>query len=91
MARWTRVAVLFALEAPVAVENKRGSGTPKDVVARLSAELQRIQATPEFREQPVTFGMEPFPPQPPEQFTTMIAANQPRRAMAIKDSGAKVE
>jgi tripartite-type tricarboxylate transporter receptor subunit TctC len=67
------------------------AGTPKDVVARLSAELQRIQAMPEFREQLVKFGMEPFPPQTPEQFAAMIAAEQPRWAKAIKDSGAKVD
>ncbi len=67
------------------------AGTPKEIVARLSAELQRIQATPEFREQLVKFGMEPFPPQTPEQFGAMIAADQPRWAKAIKDSGAKVD
>ena len=67
------------------------AGTPKEVVARLSAELQRIQASPEFREQLVKFGMDPFPPQTPEQFAAMIAAEQPRWAKAIKDSGAKVD
>jgi tripartite-type tricarboxylate transporter receptor subunit TctC len=67
------------------------AGTPKDVVARLAAELQRIQAASEFREQLVKFGMDPFPPQTPEQFAAMIAADQPRWAKAIKDSGAKVD
>ena len=67
------------------------AGTPKDVVARLSAELQKIQATPEFREQLGKFGMDPFPPQTPEQFAAMIAAEQPRWAKAIRDSGAKVD
>ena len=41
------------------------AGTPKEIVARLSAELQKIQATPEFRAQLTKFGMEPFPPQTP--------------------------
>jgi len=67
------------------------AGTPKEVVARLSAELQRIQASPDFREQLVKFGMDPFPPQTPEQFAAMIAAEQPRWTRAIKDSGAKVD
>lgn len=67
------------------------AGTPKDIVGRLSDELQKIQATPEFREQLVRFGMEPFAPQSPEQFAAMIAAEQPRWAKAIKDSGAKVD
>jgi tripartite-type tricarboxylate transporter receptor subunit TctC len=67
------------------------AGTPKDIVARLSAELARIQATPEFREQLVRFGMEPFAPQTPEQFAAVIQAEQPRWVKAIRDSGAKVD
>jgi tripartite-type tricarboxylate transporter receptor subunit TctC len=67
------------------------AGTPKDIVAKLSTELQKIQATPEFREQLVKFGMDPFPPQSPAEFAAMIEAEQPRWAKAIKDSGAKVD
>jgi len=67
------------------------AGTPRDIVARLSAELQKIQASPEFRAQLTKFGMEPFPPTTPEQFASMIAAEQPVWAKAIKDSGAKVD
>ncbi|MCC7325918.1 MAG: tripartite tricarboxylate transporter substrate binding protein [Burkholderiales bacterium] len=67
------------------------AGTPKEIVARLSDELQKIQATPEFREQLLKFGMEPFPPQTSAEFTAMIAAEQPLWAKAIKDSGAKVD
>jgi tripartite-type tricarboxylate transporter receptor subunit TctC len=67
------------------------AGTPKEVIARLSAELQKIQARQDFREQLVKFGMDPFPPQSPEQFAAMIAAEQPRWAKAVKDSGARVD
>jgi tripartite-type tricarboxylate transporter receptor subunit TctC len=67
------------------------AGTPKEIVARLSAELQKIQAAPEFRNQLLRFGMEPFAPQTPEQFAATIEAEQPRWAKAIKDSGAKVD
>jgi len=67
------------------------AGTPKEIVAKLSDELQKIQATPEFKEQLVKFGMEPFPPQTPGEFAAMIAAEQPLWAKAIKDSGAKVD
>ena len=67
------------------------AGTPPAIVARLAAELQKIQATPEFRDQLTRFGMEPFAPQTPEQFAAMIAAEQPRWARAIKESGAKVD
>jgi tripartite-type tricarboxylate transporter receptor subunit TctC len=67
------------------------AGTSKEIVARLAAELAKIQATPDFKEQLVKFGMEPYPPQTPEQFAATIAAEQPRWAQAIRDSGAKVD
>lgn len=67
------------------------AGTPKEIVAKLSSELQGIQATPEFKAQLSKFGMEPFAPQTPEQFAATIAAEQPRWAKAVKDSGAKVD
>ena len=67
------------------------AGTPKEIVARLAVELAKIQAAPEFKEQLVKFGMEPYPPQTPEQFAATIAAEQPRWAQAIRDSGAKVD
>lgn len=67
------------------------AGTPKDVVDRLSAELQKIQATPEFSDQLFRFGMEPFSAQTPEQFAATIVAEQPRWAKAISDSGAKAD
>ena len=67
------------------------AGTPREIVTRLSVELQRIQETPEFKEQLFKFGMEPFAPHSPEQFAATIAAEQPRWAKAIRDSGAKVD
>ena len=48
-------------------------------------------ATPEFKEQLFKFGMDPLPPQTPEQFAATIKAELPRWAKAIKDSGAKVD
>jgi tripartite-type tricarboxylate transporter receptor subunit TctC len=67
------------------------AGTPDSIVSRLSAELQRIQATPEFKAQLVKFGMEPSAGHAPQHFAEIIAAEQPRWAKAIKDSGAKVD
>ena len=67
------------------------AGTPPDIIARLCVELQKIQATPEFKEQLFKFGMEPFAPHTPEQFADDHSAEQPRWAKAIKDSGAKVD
>jgi len=67
------------------------AGTPREIVARLSAELQKVQATPEFQAQLFKFGMEPIAAHTPEQFAATIAAEQPRWAKAIRDSGAKVD
>ena len=67
------------------------AGTPKEIVAQLAAELQRIVATPEFKEQLFKFGMEGLPQQTPEQFAATIKSELPRWAKAIKDSGAKVD
>ena len=67
------------------------AGTPREIVARLSGALQRIQAIPEFKQLLLKFGMEPIAPHTPEQFAATIAAEQPRWAKAIKDSGAKVD
>jgi tripartite-type tricarboxylate transporter receptor subunit TctC len=67
------------------------AGTPREIIARLSTELRRIQETPDFKEQLIKFGMEPSAPNSPEQFAATIASEQPRWAKAIKDSGAKVD
>ncbi|MDQ2963679.1 MAG: tripartite tricarboxylate transporter substrate-binding protein [Pseudomonadota bacterium] len=67
------------------------AGTPKEIVTRLSSELQKIQSAPEFQAQLFKFGMEPFAPHSPEQFAATIEAEQPRWAKAIRDSGAKVD
>jgi tripartite-type tricarboxylate transporter receptor subunit TctC len=67
------------------------AGTPREIVARLTDELAKMQATTEFKDQLLRFGMEPSPPQTPEQFAATILAEQPRWAKAIKDSGAKVD
>ena len=67
------------------------AGTPPEVIARLAAELQKIEATPEFRAQLFKFGMEPLPPQTPEQFAATIKAEIPRWAKAIRESGAQVD
>jgi len=67
------------------------SATPKEIVDRLGAELQSIQATQEFKEQLSKFGMEPSALRTSGEFAALIKAEQPRWVKAIKDSGAKVD
>ena len=43
---------------------------------------------PDFREQLHRFGMEPSAPNTPAEFAAIIAAEQPRWAKAVRDSGA---
>jgi len=67
------------------------AAAPPAVVDRLAAEMQRIQATADFRDQLLRFGMEPMPSNTPQEFAAIIRAEQPRWAKAVKDSGAKVD
>ena len=67
------------------------AGTPREILTKLAAALQRIETAPEFREQLYRFGMEPGPSYTPAQFAAFIASEQPRWAKAVKDSGAKVD
>ncbi len=67
------------------------AGTPKPVVDKLNAALQAIQASPEFKEQLVRFGMDGAPPHSAAQFVAIIKADVPRWAEAVKASGATVD
>jgi tripartite-type tricarboxylate transporter receptor subunit TctC len=67
------------------------AGLSKEIVSKLSIELRKIESTPEFQAQLRKFGMEPFPPQKPEQFGAIIAAELPLWAKAVQESGAKVD
>ena len=67
------------------------AGTPRPIVARLNAELQRFQATPEFREQLIRFGMEPWASNSPDQFADIIRKDVGRWATVVKAAGLKVD
>ena len=67
------------------------AGTPPAILATLGAELQRIQSTPEFRALLVKFGMDPSPPNTPEQFAAIVKGDVARWAKAVADSGAAID
>jgi len=67
------------------------AATPAPIVARISAELQKFQNTAEFREQLVKFGMEPWAPITPAEFSAYVKSEMPRWAEAVRLSGAKVD
>jgi tripartite-type tricarboxylate transporter receptor subunit TctC len=66
-------------------------GTPRPVVAKLNAEMQRFQNTAEFGALLQKFGMEPWAPNTPEQFGDVIKNDVGRWAAVVKASGAKVD
>jgi len=69
---------------------KVGAGTPKEIIAKLSAETTKILQSPEVRERFLAQGVETVGGTP-EQYQAFIEAEIPRWARAAKASGAKVD
>ena len=67
------------------------AGSPRPIVAKLNAEMQRFQASPEFREQLIKFGMEPWSPNTPEQFAEIVKTDVGRWAAVVKAANLKVD
>jgi tripartite-type tricarboxylate transporter receptor subunit TctC len=66
------------------------SGTPKAVVDKLYAEVQRITALPEIKERLNTLGAEPSA-MTPDQFGSWLKAEIPAMAKIVKDEKITVE
>ena len=72
----------FAVFAP--------AGTPRDVVARLNAELQRVFKLPEVADKLKSLGLEPWI-STPEELARYQATEITKWAKVVKDSGAKAD
>jgi tripartite-type tricarboxylate transporter receptor subunit TctC len=66
------------------------AGTPKAVVEKLAAAFEATLKTPEIRTRMVAQGADPAF-LGPEAFTKFLAAEMPKWAKAVKDSGAKLD
>jgi tripartite-type tricarboxylate transporter receptor subunit TctC len=66
------------------------AGTPRPIIEKLSAELARIVATPDFRDYLARQGMNPFT-STPEQLATMMKTELAKWAKVIKTANIKLE
>ncbi len=66
------------------------AGTPPAVLARLSEAFKAVLETPDIRQRMVTQGADPAFLDP-QAFRSFLAAEMPRWAKAVKDSGAKLD
>ena len=76
------VAAWFGLYAPAA--------TPKDIVTKLNADVNRVLQLPEVKEKFAGLGAESMP-MGTDQFALHLRAEIVKFAKAIKDSGATAE
>jgi tripartite-type tricarboxylate transporter receptor subunit TctC len=72
----------FAMFAP--------AGTPKDVVARINAEMQRVYKLPDVAEKLKALGLETWI-STPEELARYQATEMTKWAKVVKDSGAKAD
>ncbi len=64
--------------------------TPRTVVERLSAEVQRALASPDLRKRIIDLGGEPMPSSP-EEFRAFVRAEYERLGKLIRDAGIRIE
>jgi tripartite-type tricarboxylate transporter receptor subunit TctC len=76
------VGLWFALMAPAA--------TPRDVVARLHAEVVKLAAAPDYRAQLAKLGFDPFTSSP-EQFSAFMRTEIDRWGKVIRTVGVKAD
>lgn len=67
------------------------AGTPKAVVERLSAEINRIVASDMLKQRCAAIGCDALPPVSPSEFAELVKNDLVRWTQVVTDSGAKVD
>ena len=68
------------------------AGLPRDMAARLSAEVQKIMQAPDVRERFVALGLEPTPPgSTPEEFAEFVRKQYERYGNAVRQAKVKAD
>nr|WP_232232407.1 MULTISPECIES: tripartite tricarboxylate transporter substrate binding protein [unclassified Cupriavidus] len=67
------------------------AGTPKDIVALLGKEIDKALNAPGVRQQLASKGYDPAAQSSPDQFASFMAAEQKKWALAIKETGFRLE
>ena len=66
------------------------AGTPRDILNKLSVEMNRIQTLSDMREKLSVQGVDPFPGSP-EQFAALIKSDMDKFAKIVKSANIKLE
>jgi tripartite-type tricarboxylate transporter receptor subunit TctC len=67
------------------------AGTPKEIVARLHAAINKVLAMPDVRERLTKVGIQPSGSASPQEFAAFVRAQAETRSKVIKAVGIKIE
>jgi tripartite-type tricarboxylate transporter receptor subunit TctC len=83
-------ADLPGLDAAAWIGYSAPAGTPRDVLARLSAEIQKAMQAPDMRERYVTLGLDQAS-MTPDEMAAFMKREQDRYAQIIRNANIKIE
>ncbi len=67
------------------------AGTPKEIVTRLHAAINKVLAMPDVRDRLIKAGIQPSGSQSPEEFAAFVRSQAETRSQVIKAVGIKIE
>ena len=67
------------------------AGTPKEIMTRLHAAINKVLAMPDVRDRLIKAGIQPSGSQSPEEFAAFVRSQAETRSQVIKAVGIKIE